>query len=196
MAWPESSTKVEGRVIATQPVRSRGGPFIQGAIALLGECSVQLLALLCEFRVQVLGLLFECLFSVAAGSVNAVELRKHGASQGEDADAASDERSFNSRTHNRNLIQLPALGTAAAAVMAAVRLRLVRRCVSHRHAPGLGAVHCQMPAAAALPVPGPNGRAVAPCEGHKHPAGCPQVPVLALFRVVPPGKPPHSHLHD
>src|SRR5215831_6571375 len=77
------------------------------------------LALLCECRVQVLSLLFEYLFSVAAGSANAVELRKHGASQGEDADAASDERSFNSRTHNRNLIQLPAPGTAAAAVMAA-----------------------------------------------------------------------------
>jgi hypothetical protein len=87
-AWPESSTKVEGRLIATQPVRRRGEPCIQGAIALLGECSVQLLALLCECRVQVLTLLFECLFSVPAGSANAVELRKHGASQGEDADAA------------------------------------------------------------------------------------------------------------
>ena len=49
---------------------------------MLCECPVELLALFRE-------LLFEGLFSVAACSADAVELRKQGADQGEDADAAA-----------------------------------------------------------------------------------------------------------
>jgi hypothetical protein len=36
-------------------------------------------------------------------------------------------------------------------------------------------------------------RAVAALPRHEHPPGCPLMPVLALFRVVPPGRPSHSH---
>jgi hypothetical protein len=36
-------------------------------------------------------------------------------------------------------------------------------------------------------------RAVAAGEGHEHQAGRPWVSVLALLRVEPPGRPPHSH---
>ena len=93
-------------------------------IALMCECFVQLLALVCERCCQLLALLRErciqllallsaCLFSVAAGAADAVELRSQGTDEGEDADAACNERSLNTRTHNRNLVQLAVFGTCA-----------------------------------------------------------------------------------
>src|SRR5262249_17953928 len=89
-----------------RPITLLGERGVQ-LLALLGECGVQLLALLLERGVQVLTLLLASLCSVAAGPADAVKLRKQGPDQGEDADAACNERSFNSRTHNRNLVQLP-----------------------------------------------------------------------------------------
>ena len=111
-------------LITAQPVGSRSEPFVQRSIALLCECFVQLLTLVCErccqllallreCGVQLLALLFACLFSVAAGAADAVELRSQGTNQGEDADAACNERSLNTRTHNRNLVQLAVSGGGA-----------------------------------------------------------------------------------
>ena len=59
-----------------------------------------------------------------------------------------------------------------------------------------GTRHRQVTPRGPVRVRGTGRGAMAPLPRHQHPARSPLVSVLATLRVTPPGRPPHSHLHD
>jgi len=61
------------------------------------------------------------------------------------------------------------------------------------HTGQLAARNGQVPPDVPLQACRPGARAPAPFPAHEHLARSPLVPLLALLREVPPGRPPHAH---